>query len=49
MPTTVAMLVVFPLKGVAVKTFMVFIGLALNAAWGLGMALGLHLLKKKIN
>jgi hypothetical protein len=46
LPTTVAMLVVFPLKGVAVKTFMVFIGLALNAAWGLGMALGLHFLKK---
>ena len=49
MPTTVAMLVVFPLKGVAVKTFMVFIGLALNAAWGLGVALGLHLFKQKIN
>ena len=41
-PTTVAMLVIFPMKGVAVKTFMVFIGIALNAAWGLGLALGLH-------
>lgn len=37
-PTAVAMLVVFPLKGLAVSTATVLGGLLVNAAWGLGVA-----------
>ena len=37
-PTAVAMLVVFPLKGITVVTKMVIVGLIVNAAWGLGVA-----------
>lgn len=38
-PTAVALLVVFPLKGVDVRLAMVPIGLLLNGAWGLGTLL----------
>lgn len=41
-PTAVAMLVVFPLKGVAVSLGMVPIGLLLNGFWGLGTAVFLR-------
>ena len=37
-PTTVAMLVVFPLKGLDVNTTTVIGGLMVNGAWGLGVA-----------
>lgn len=37
-PTAVAMLVVFPLKGITVVMKMVIIGLIVNAAWGIGVA-----------
>ncbi|GAB4017547.1 MAG: hypothetical protein Fur0010_18250 [Bdellovibrio sp.] len=37
-PTAVAMLVVLPLKGIAVTPQFVFAGLIVNAAWGLGVA-----------
>lgn len=38
-PTAVAMLVVFPLKGLEVSGTMVAGGLLVNGAWGLGVAL----------
>jgi len=38
-PTAVALLIVFPLKGVAVSAGMVPIGLLLNGTWGLGSGL----------
>lgn len=37
-PTAVAMLVVFPLKGLAVSAQVVAGGLVVNGAWGLGVA-----------
>jgi len=47
-PTTVAMLLVFPLKGLAVNPQIVIGGLLLNGAWGLGAALFLRLFKTSI-
>ncbi|MDZ7748818.1 MAG: hypothetical protein U5K43_08175 [Halofilum sp. (in: g-proteobacteria)] len=44
-PTAVALLVVFPLKGMAVSPGMIPVGAVLNATWGLGtaaLALGLR-------
>ena len=38
-PTAVALLIVFPLKGVAVSPAMIPIGLVLNGAWGVGTLL----------
>ncbi|MEO6698584.1 MAG: hypothetical protein ABIR53_03360 [Paraperlucidibaca sp.] len=38
-PTAVAMLIVFPLKGLPVETKTVIGGLLLNGAWGLGVAI----------
>lgn len=38
-PTAVAMLIVFPLKGIAVAPVMVVGGLILNGAWGVGTSL----------
>ncbi|MES2883414.1 MAG: hypothetical protein V4709_01310 [Pseudomonadota bacterium] len=43
-PTAVAMLLVFPLKGLAVNPKIVVGGLLLNAAWGLGLALCMRLM-----
>lgn len=45
MPTAVAMLVVFPLKGLEVSASIVVGGLILNGLWGLGVALGIKSLK----
>jgi len=45
-PTAVALLVVFPLKGVAVSLAMLPIGLILNGIWGLGAALLMRGLEK---
>ena len=45
-PTAVAMLVVFPLKGVAVSLAMVPVGLLLNGLWGLGSGLFLRLVAR---
>jgi hypothetical protein len=44
-PTAVAMLVVFPLKGLVVSAPVVVGGLLLNGLWGLGVAMGLKLFK----
>lgn len=44
-PTTVAMLVVFPLKGITVTSQYVVGGLVLNGLWGLGVALIFRVLK----
>lgn len=38
-PTMVAMLVVFPVKGIAVSATTVVGGLLVNAAWGLGLGI----------
>lgn len=38
-PTAVALLVVFPLKGMDVRLAMIPVGLVLNAAWGVGTLL----------
>ncbi|MAM86606.1 hypothetical protein [Allohahella sp. A8] len=38
-PTVVAMLVVFPMKGIAVSGAMWILGMILNGFWGLGTAL----------
>ncbi len=38
-PTAVALLIVFPLKGVAVSLDMLPVGLLLNGVWGVGSAL----------
>ena len=38
-PTAVAMLVVFPLKGIDVKLIMIVFGLILNGFWGFGHSL----------
>lgn len=43
-PTAIAMLVVFPLKGLNVSLKAWSSGFFLNGLWGLGMALGLSLL-----
>ena len=43
-PTAVAMLLVFPLKGLVVNPKIVVGGLLLNAAWGLGVALCMRLM-----
>lgn len=42
LPTSVAMLLVFPLKGLEVTAMTVVGGLLLNGAWGLGVCLGMH-------
>lgn len=42
-PTAVAMLVVFPLKGLTVGGVIVVGALLLNAAWGIGLALFMRL------
>ncbi|KPQ01516.1 hypothetical protein [Marinobacter sp. HL-58] len=46
-PTAVAMLVVFPLKGLAVSAQTVIGGLMLNGFWGLGVALFLVIMGAK--
>lgn len=46
-PTAVALLVVFPLKGIEVKPVFIVFGLLLNAAWGLGNNVFLKLFKLK--
>lgn len=46
-PTAVAFLVVFPLKGMAVKAAMIPIGLILNGAWGFGNSFFMKLMKGK--
>lgn len=38
-PTAVAMLLVFPLKGIPVQLAVVMMGLIINAFWGLGLFL----------
>jgi hypothetical protein len=43
-PTAVALLVVFPIKGIPFNIMMVPFGLLLNAAWGLGNTLIIRLL-----
>lgn len=43
-PTAVAMLVVFPLKGIEVAPLMVVGGLILNGAWGVGTSLLMRVL-----
>ena len=43
-PTAVAMLVVFPLKGLAVTPVTVAGGLLLNGAWGFGVCLAMRLM-----
>jgi len=48
-PTTVAMLVVFPLKNLPVTAPMIVGGLILNALWGLGVGVGLRVFKLKQN
>lgn len=40
-PTLIAMLIVFPMKGIEVSAKLVIGGLILNALWGLGVAIGL--------
>lgn len=45
-PSAVAMLVVFPLKGLPVTAQVVVGALLLNAAWGLGCALYLRMVAK---
>lgn len=42
-PTLVAMLVVFPMKGIEVNAAKVVGGLIVNAAWGLGLAVWMQL------
>lgn len=44
-PTAVAMLVVFPSKGIDVNAKLVVGGLLLNAAWGFGLALWMVILR----
>lgn len=44
-PTAVAMLVVFPMKGITVNTKLIIGGLILNGLWGLGVAISLKLTK----
>lgn len=46
-PTAVAMLVVFPLKGIAVVPMMIIGGLILNGAWGLGTSLLMRVLGER--
>lgn len=43
-PTAIAMLVVFPLKGMAVAPAMIIGGLILNGAWGIGTSLLMRVL-----
>jgi len=47
-PTAVALLVVFPLKGIPVSVGVVVIGLIVNAAWGMGTALLLLAFRKVV-
>ena len=44
LPTAVAMLVVFPLKGLDVNATTVAGGVLLNGAWGLGVCLAMRLM-----
>ncbi len=44
-PTAVAMLVVFPLKGIAVSAPIIIGGLILNGLWGWGVGIGLKVFK----
>jgi len=44
-PTLVAMLIVFPMKGIEVSAKLVIGGLILNALWGFGVAIGLKVSK----
>lgn len=46
-PTAVAMLVVFPMKGLAVTPQIIVVGLFVNGMWGLGVAT-FHQLYKRI-
>lgn len=46
LPSLVAFLVVFPLKGLPVEPKVVLGGLIVNGAWGLGLATILHLLSR---
>jgi len=45
-PTAVALLIVFPLKGIPVKAIIIPIGLLLNGAWGFGNSLFMKLMKE---
>ncbi|WP_417532244.1 hypothetical protein [Marinobacter lipolyticus] len=46
-PTAVAMLLVFPLKGLDVSAQTWVGGLLLNAFWGLGVAIFMHLFQRR--
>lgn len=48
-PTTVALLVVFPLKGLEVTGATVVGGLVVNAAWGLGVVLVLYPIRTRLD
>ncbi len=45
-PTAVALLIVFPLKGMDVRLAMIPVGLVLNAAWGVGTLLLIMALRR---
>ena len=47
-PTAVAMLVVFPLKGIEVNATKVVGGLILNGAWGIGVALCMRVMAGRV-
>lgn len=46
-PTAVAMLVVFPLKSLEVSPDIVVGGLIVNGAWGLGVAIVMHMMGER--
>lgn len=46
-PSAVAMLIVFPLKGLAVNPTIVVGALILNAAWGLGVGLLMRIMRER--
>ncbi len=48
-PTLVAMLLVFPMKGLEVNATKVVGGLIVNAAWGLGLAIWMQLNRSRWN
>lgn len=45
-PTAIALLVVFPIKGIAFNPLIIPIGLFLNAMWGIGLGLFIIIIKK---
>lgn len=44
-PTALAMLLVFPLKGIAVSSNIILIGLIVNGLWGVGVSFFMRYLK----